>query len=461
MSTGNDAEDVARGGPVARTDEGPSLEALLYQAEKEGILPITSECNMACAFCSNHYNPPSCEVRTIGRRSFEQIRDTISWLQGSSGPIVIGESVTRINEGEPLTHPDFVRILRLVRDAYPDRAIRVTTNGALLGRDLIAEMAHLKVELIVSLNSAGKRREVMGDPDPDRTLSNLKDLAGKVQFDGSIVALPFITGWDDIRLTAGLLKDCGASTVRLLLPGFSSRHPLYSEMPRDTWRHIKDFSVELAATTGIPVLFEPPGLADTKPRVEFVLKGSPAERAGIEPGDLVVKVAGKETFSRKDAFDHCRERENPRVTVERDGAEIALAFRKDRRQSPGFVMYEDLDKETWLNWERSTLARKGREVLILTSSLAKPVIEYQLERRELKARVVAVKSRFFGGNIQAGGLLTVRDFRAAFTEATEGGYSPVEVTLPRIAFDAWGRDLEGVHYRAFAQKTGLSILLAG
>lgn len=460
LSSDNRDEETTSA-PLAHKDEGPSLEALLYQAEKEGVLPITSECNMACAFCSNHYNPPGCEVRVIGRRSFEEIKDTVSWLQGSPGPVVIGESVTRVNEGEPLTHPDFLKILKLVRDTYPERTVRVTTNGALLNHDLIAELAALKVDLIVSLNSAAKRKEVMGDPDPGRTLANLMELAGKVQFDGSIVALPFLTGWDDMRETSVFLRDCGAATIRLLLPGFSSRHPLYGKMTQSTWSQIKGFADGAARDLRIPVLCEPPGLSDTEPRVEFVLKGSPAERAGIEPGDLVVKVAGKETFSRKDAFEHCRERENPQVTVLRGGAEITFALRKDRRQASGLVMYEDLDRDAWLDWERSTVARKGGEALILTSSLAKPVIDYQLEKRGLCARVIAVKSRFFGGNIQAGGLLTVRDFVAAFRKATEDGYSPVEVTLPKIAFDNWGRDLEGVHYRAFARKAGRNVLLAG
>lgn len=447
-----------------RTDdarEGPSIEALLYQAQKDGILPITSECNMSCAFCSNHHNPPACEIRTIGRRSFEDIQDSIPWLQAAPGPIVIGESVTRINEGEPLTHPDFGRILRLVRHTYPDRQIRVTTNGALLTQETICLLSDLRVELVVSLNTVGKRREVMGDRDSARTLANVRELAGKVRFDGSMVALPFITGWDDLRDTARFLHGSGATTIRLLLPGFSSLHPLYKEMPRNTWREVRDFSVSLATELGMPVLFEPPGLTDVVPRVEHVLKGSSAARAGVLPGDVVLRVAGIEPFSRKDAFEACRARENPAVILDRGGAQIGVVMRKGSFESPGFVMYEDLDRQAWLNWERSSQARKGRDVVILTSSLAKPLIEYALKESGLKARVVAVKSRFFGGNIQAAGLLTVRDFLYAFKGAAGEGPRPVEVTLPRIAFDPWGRDLEGVHYRVFAEKVDLPVVLAG
>ena len=442
-------------------ETGPSIEALLYQAQKDGILPITSECDMGCVFCSNHFNPPGCEVRTIGRRSLEEIKESLPWLQAAPGPVVIGESVTRINEGEPLTHPDFGPILRLVREVYPQRSIHVTTSGALLTPDLTSLLSSLGVELMVSLNTVGKRREVMGDTDPERTLENVRALGGKVRFDGSIVALPFVTGWDDLTETGKFLRGAGASTIRLLLPGFSSRHPLYKKMPKDTWREVKDFSADLARDLDIPVLFEPPGLKDTLPVVEYVQRESPAAKAGILPGDLIDQVAGKETFSRKDAFLSCRMKENPSVTIDRNGVQIGVVLKKGWNQSPGFVMYEDLDRQAYLNWERSSQVRKGREVLVLTSALAKPVIEHMLSQRELQAKVVAVRSRFFGGNIQACGLLTVSDFWSAYENAVGEGYSPVEVTLPRIAFDPWGRDLEGVHYRAFGEKCHLPVILAG
>ena len=48
---------------LARTPP-PSMEALLYHAQMQGILPPTSRCNMQCIFCSNAYNPETCEVFT-------------------------------------------------------------------------------------------------------------------------------------------------------------------------------------------------------------------------------------------------------------------------------------------------------------------------------------------------------------------------------------------------------------
>lgn len=444
---------------LPKTDT-PSIEALLYEAQKRGILPITSECTARCAFCSNRYNPPSCEVLNIGRRSLDEIKESLPWLQGAPGAIVIGESVTRINEGEPLCHPDFLKIVRLVREAYPGRAIKVTTNGMLLTPEVVSFLSEAGVTLTVSLNSVSKREIIMGDRDPEKTLASIASLKGKVEFDGSIVALPFLTGRLDIRQSVRFLKESGATTVRLLLPGFSARHPLYKTMPKDTWEEVRAMATELSARERIPVLADPPALNGLDARVEFVLPNSPAARAGIRPGDLVVKVSGKDVFSRKDAFQKAYEMENPVLTVLREGL-IEYRLPKKRSSSPGFVMYDDLDPREYLNWERVSGVAKGRDVLVLTSKPAKKLIETALERRGLEARIVAVRSYFFGGNICVAGLLTVRDFLAAYRRAVQSRGEPSLVTLPARAFDPWGRDLEGVHYRVFSQETGVPVILAG
>lgn len=454
--------DSVRGGHAEECGRSPSpsIEALLYQAQKAGILPITSECRANCVFCSNRYNPATCEVLAIGRRSLAEIKENLPWLQSASGPIVIGESVTRINEGEPFTHPDFIEILRALRAAYPKRSIKVTTNGTLLTAAAIEALSELKIELTLSLNTISRRREVMGDKDPDRTLANVAALKGKVRFEGSIVALPFITGFEDIEDSVAFLGDSGASTVRLLLPSFSSAHPLFKTMPKDAWDEIRAFAAGLSLRAQVPLLVDPPELLDLDARVEYVLPGSPAALAGMAAGDLIVKVAGKEVFSRRDAFHSAYYREDPAVTVRREGL-IDIRLRKERMSSPGFIVYDDLDREQYLNWERASGAAKGRSALVLTSSLAKPLVKAALDQRGLEARVLSVRSRFFGGNIQAGGLLTVRDFLFAFNRATGDGDPPYSVTLPARAFDPWGRDLEGTHFRVFSQETGVPTILGG
>jgi len=441
--------------------DSPSIEALLYHAQKEGILPITSCCNMRCLFCSNRYNPPGCEVLNIPARRVEDIKDTILWLGGSRGPVVIGESVTRINEGEPLTHPNFLEIIRLVRKSYPERPIRVTTNASLLDKSLIQDLSDLEVELLISLNTIGRRKEVMEDPDPERTLYNISLLRGKIRFEGSIVALPFLVGWDDIRDTVKFLEDNGATLVRMLVPGFSSLHPLVRYVTSTIWSEVRDFAHNLAKTIKIPILVEPPDMRDLSARITEVLPGTPARKAGLRPGDVIVRVQGRKVFSRKESFEMVRDTKDPEVSYEREGGLYDVTLVKERFASPGFIMYEDLDAREWFEWERKSGVRKGKKVLILTSALAKPIIKAALQKRKLSARVEAVPSTFFGGNIRAAGLLTIKDFLAKYQEILAFGFTPDVVTLPKRAFDPWGRDLEGQDYRIFSERTGRPVILAG
>jgi len=435
----------------------PSIEALLYHAQMQGVLPLTSCCNMQCIFCSNAYNPDNCEVFAIPPRPLAEIKDSILWLVGSRGPVVIGESVTRINEGEPLTHPEFLGILQLVRRHYPDRSIKVTTNASLFTADLIEQIAELNIELMVSLNTVGYRERVMGDKQPETTLRNVEALGGKVRFEGSIVSLPFVTGWEDIEATAKFLKDSGAWSIRILAPGFSRFHPLSKEAASITQDDIRSFSHNLEKDLKVPVLFEPARITSVIPVVEHVLPRSPARRAGIRPGDVITEVSGRPVLSRTEAFELVRDNERPRVAYDRQGAVYDAVINKQRFQPSGLVMYDDLDPKSWFEWERKSHVKR-RRVLVLTSAPAKPVIEDALKMRGLEARVEAVPSVFFGGNIEAGGLLTVRDFAVAYGEIAGLDFDPDIVTLPKRAFDPWGRDLEGISYKVFEEITGKPVV---
>ena len=437
----------------------PSIEALLYRAQMEGVLPLTSLCNMRCAFCSNAYNPKGCEVFTIPPRPFEEIEASLLWLVGSRGPIVIGESVTRINEGEPLTHPDFMKILRLLRARYKDRGIMVTTNASLLFPDQIKQMADLDVELVVSLNTVGFRGEIMGDEQPERTLHNVSSLGEKVKFEGSIVALPFVTGWEDIRDTAKFLKDSGAWALRILSPGFSQFHPLYKESVSVPRKEMRDFSQAIQNELKIPVLFEPPGVTQVVPVVEYVLPGFPAKKAGIRQGDVITQVSGRDVMSRREAFELIRDTESPKVAYNRQGVLYETVVRKPKFSTAGLVMHDDLDAVSWFDWERKSYVKR-RRVLVLTSAPAKPIIEDALRIRGLTASVVAVSSHFFGGNIEAGGLLTVRDFLAAYHDVRGEKGNVDLITLPKRAFDPWGRDLAGISYKAIEEAAEKPVILA-
>jgi len=84
-----------------------AIRELLYHSHIRGVLPLTSECNMRCVFCSNRFNPPGVRVAFIRPRAPAEVVDSLDELAPAER-VVIGESATRICEGEPFTHPEVV-----------------------------------------------------------------------------------------------------------------------------------------------------------------------------------------------------------------------------------------------------------------------------------------------------------------------------------------------------------------
>ena len=151
----------------------PKLKFILLKTvQDDGILPITSVCNMACQFCSHRNNPPGLEVYRLGHLDLELIEELLQYL-APEGPVIIGESATRIIEGDPLTHPDFFRIIELLRQKFPRKEIRLTTNGSYLDREMVDFLAGRgPVELNISLNCSSPEERVflMADRRPEQVL---------------------------------------------------------------------------------------------------------------------------------------------------------------------------------------------------------------------------------------------------------------------------------------------------
>lgn len=82
----------------------PLKELILESAAQSNILPIISTCNVQCRFCSNRQNPPLAETLSMPPVSLELVDEALS-LMDPGKPVVIGESVTRLTEGEPFVHP--------------------------------------------------------------------------------------------------------------------------------------------------------------------------------------------------------------------------------------------------------------------------------------------------------------------------------------------------------------------
>ena len=257
---------------------------ILESALHANVLVLNSQCDSRCVFCSHKNNPPGIAVAHVGRRSMDDVRRTIAFLSPEH-VITIGESATPIVEGEPLTHPDLPQIVELLRRAFPDTPVEITTNG----RHLTAELVTLfeaagGISLSVSLNSASPRgrRILMGDsPEQSRQAIVGVEMLGRstLRFSGSLVAMPNLVGWDDLRATVRFLAESGAEAVRVIVPAWSSRADS-GLFPNEAtiFADVRRFVAEMTGDVPCPVLLEPSSAADLTPVVSGVVAAHPRGR---------------------------------------------------------------------------------------------------------------------------------------------------------------------------------------
>ena len=195
-------------------------------AMEANILPLTSRCDSACIFCSHQNNPPQVQVLSVGERSLADILDTMQYLDPAR-TITIGESATNIIEGEPTSHKDFLNVLQILRQRFPQTPVSITTNGHRLTRALIAQLSRLMpvyINLSINSSSVTCHRQLMRDSE-EKANCAIAAIAlldeYRIPFSCSMVGMPNITGTDDMRQTIRLLF--GLITEQLILRYFFAR----------------------------------------------------------------------------------------------------------------------------------------------------------------------------------------------------------------------------------------------
>ncbi|GAW92188.1 DUF512 domain-containing protein [Calderihabitans maritimus] len=437
----------------------PAPETLILQTVQEhNILPLTSQCNAGCVFCSHRQNPGEVQVYYLSPLSMELLERLVEFLNEKE-KIVIGESATKIMEGEPFCHPRFDEILQLLRGKFPHTPIQITTNGTLLNAGKISLLSALKpVELNISLNSASKagRKMLMGDEGTEGVAAVKSLEKAGIPFHGSVVALPQLVGWDDLRRTLFYLADHGARTIRLFLPGGNQVLSRRLKISRTLWEELENFCHSLRQELACPLVLEPPLLKDLTPRVEGVVPGSGAAAAGIRAGDVVLEIDGRQPVSRVDAFYQIKKSAKVEILLNRDRQQLRLTWQKNPGSGDGLVMAYDFDPGDEMRIRREIQRHRAVKVLICTSLAAEKLMRLVAQRistDRVTIDILPVSSRLFGGTIISAGLLVVDDFVKALKDYREQGKMvPDLVLLPPRAFDFWGRDLTGVHYTEIARR---------
>jgi len=428
---------------------------LLETASRDNILVLTTSCSTACIFCSHLQNPEEINAYYVDKLSREQIDTLIEFLD-EARKIIIGESATRICEGEPFLCDDIIEILQSIRLKYRNTPIQITTSGIHLSEGILAELNQIgNIELNVSLNSSSiqGRKELYRGKAHMEAVKAVKLLRHYgIGYSGSIVAMPHLVGWEDIKAAAEFLSEYGASTIRIFMPGYT-RFTKGALPPSDIRSSLEAFTAELGESIDIPLIMEPSALMDLHAVVLGVLRDSPAWNSGISRGDRITGINGKEPLSRVDAYYKLLRARDPMLEVLRNGESREVIVHKPAKTPSGMVFSYDIHPDTISGVERGILRNKEKSCLILTSELAYGILTGCITQRD-RVEIEIARNRYYGGNIMCAGLLTLSDIEIHMAERIR---QPEVLLLPGIMFDTSGRDLLGRHFKELEENLGIKV----
>lgn len=441
------------------------IQALIDAAAREqNILPLTSRCDSRCVFCSHRNNPPHIKVISIGTRTLEQIKETIGHLDPSR-EITIGESASSIIEGEPTLHPNFKEAIEALRAKCPAAPVSITTNGHHLTEALVSFLAqHGPVQINLSLNSGTLRgRQVLMGDSQDQARRAIEAVAllerYHVPFQGSLVGMMNLISQEEMEQSIRLLADHGAQSVRVFLPGFSSFAPadIFPD-PLTIYNKLARFISSLSDDLACPVLLEPSFVSDLSPVLSGVTVGSPAHRAGLRRGDLLLEVNGKTPRARTEAFSLLHAQRSVAAKWRR-GDKVYSGSWENGPMGAGVTLEYDFDLDRAVYIKNAIHTAPGH-VLALNSQFGHKVFRAALEAvgtERSRYTAIPTENKTFGGTIQCAGLLTTADYLAAYEVYIKNNPKPAALLVPGESFNTLGLDLAGVSVNHISQVTGLPV----
>ncbi|MGM0419736.1 MAG: DUF512 domain-containing protein [Bacillota bacterium] len=435
---------------------------LIYESVQEyNILPLTSACQQACIFCSHKFNPESIEVYQGGHLNKEMIASLFDYLNPEE-PVYIGESATRIIEGEPFLYPDWRQILELFRKKYPFTPLRITTSAAGLEAEdinFLKKLGNIRLTVSINIINAQARKKYLGGQCKIDILPTLVKLAkNNIPIEVSFVAMPGLTGWEELIdsiKTAGRFSN--VKVGRIMQPGFSkiASPSLKAGFAVDR-RKLTDKIDQLITRISLPLTIEPAIVKSFDASIRGIIPGSPAARAGLQKNDIITSIDGVIPFSRVDAFHLFKSKllDKSYFQVEfkrngRDKKSKIKAVNWGKHDYSGLVMDYDFSKKAYQQIQSKIMKQaslnKNLKVLFLTSRLAEDRLSVVSEKIQkdlsVQAKVISVPSTYFGGNIGSAGLMVIKDILKM--KSTISKHEPDLVLLPSVIFDSRWRDLTG------------------
>jgi hypothetical protein len=420
------------------------------------------------------------------KRRLSEVIEHIDFLD-TSKKVFIGESATKIFEGEPFLFRGILEVLKAVRKRVKKAAISITTSGGFIPAaffEIAEEIA--PIEINFSLNSYNKsvRDKIVLDGKTKEAFENFEKLcacAGGVKLSVSLMALNASLTPADV-----LLEDIGKirrmaniSVIKIYLPRFSGAqfHNFFADYGKferyclTVKRSLASINDNLCAA---PVILEPapPDFDGGDILVHSVLPGSKAAMKNVAPNDKIKAVNDVAPLSKTHAYRLITaSKKAPAVTVEPSagGPAREIVFSGYNRENDGAcglvftadIPGEAIEKLVAINKKLENLREKG---IVVTTKLSAEYMTDILEKFNITALSAAAFENFrFGGNIDCVGLLTLEDIRANLSSDANkkfraGGCNAM--VLSSLMFDHLGRDLNGENIADFIRGAGFDVIIA-
>lgn len=199
-------------------------------------LQISSTCNAKCIFCSNEQNP--FDIKRCSFRSLEEIEKVVWATSEINGPIHLNESLPgRISEGEAITHPDFFKILQVIRGKF-NNMIKVSTNGSMLKPDFIKQLKnYLPFEVNVSIPTINREHwKESFNLNDEHYYTAINSFSLMNSFDVRVTAnttpMPSWLGWDELEENFKFLSQ-NVQYTTIYAPGYTRDSKIIDKLKYD------------------------------------------------------------------------------------------------------------------------------------------------------------------------------------------------------------------------------------
>jgi molybdenum cofactor biosynthesis enzyme MoaA len=200
-------------------------------------LQITSVCNAKCLFCSNDQNP--FEIQRCSFRPLEEIEKVVWSTSEINGSIHLNDSLPgRISEGEAFLHPDFFKILRVIRNKF-NNPINITTNGLMLTSDFVTQLKDFNpLEISISFPTIDNThwKESFGGLNDEQyyiVINSFSHLAScGIRIFANVTPMPAWVGWDELEKTFEFLSQ-KVQHFTIYAPGYTKHSKIIDKLVYD------------------------------------------------------------------------------------------------------------------------------------------------------------------------------------------------------------------------------------